>query len=58
MAKIRSNDHVIVISGKDKGRTGKVIRTEPKRDRVFVEVSTWSSATCARRRAGPTPRWA
>ena len=35
--KIRTDDTVIVISGKDKGRTGKVIRTEPKRDRVFVE---------------------
>ena len=27
--KIRTDDTVIVISGKDKGRTGKVIRTEP-----------------------------
>ena len=35
--KIRTNDDVIVISGKDKGRTGKVIRTDPKRDRVYVE---------------------
>ena len=35
--KIRTDDNVIVISGKDKGRTGKVLRTEPKRDRVFVE---------------------
>ena len=37
MAKIRSNDHVIVISGKDKGKTGKVLRTDPRRDRVYVE---------------------
>ena len=35
--RIRTDDTVIVISGKDKGRTGKVLRTEPKRDRVFVE---------------------
>ena len=35
--RIRTDDTVIVISGKDKGRTGKVIRTEPKRDRVYVE---------------------
>jgi large subunit ribosomal protein L24 len=28
---------VIVISGKDKGKTGKVLRTDPKRDRVYVE---------------------
>ena len=35
--KIRSEDEVIVIAGKDKGKTGKVLRTDPKRDRVFVE---------------------
>jgi large subunit ribosomal protein L24 len=35
--RIRRDDEVMVISGKDKGKTGKVLRTEPKRDRVFVE---------------------
>ena len=35
--KIRTDDNVVIISGKDKGRTGKVIRTEPKKDRVYVE---------------------
>jgi large subunit ribosomal protein L24 len=37
MAKIRHDDTVIVISGKDKGKTGKVIRVEPAKDRVYVE---------------------
>jgi large subunit ribosomal protein L24 len=37
MAKIRHDDTVIVISGKDKGKTGKVIRVEPTKDRVYVE---------------------
>ena len=37
MAKIRHDDNVIVISGKDKGKTGKVIRVEPTRERVYVE---------------------
>ena len=36
-ARIRTDDNVIVISGKDKGKTGKVLRTDPKRDRVYVE---------------------
>jgi large subunit ribosomal protein L24 len=36
-AKIRTDDRVIVISGKDKGKTGKVIRVEPQKDRVYVE---------------------
>ena len=35
--RIRTDDEVIVIAGKDKGKTGKVIRTDPKRDRVYVE---------------------
>ena len=35
--KIRSDDNVIVISGKDKGRIGKVIRVDAKRARVYVE---------------------
>ncbi len=35
--KIRRDDMVKVISGKDKGKTGRVLRVEPKRNRVFVE---------------------
>ena len=37
MAKIRTDDNVIVISGKDKGKTGKVIRVDRGRGRVYVE---------------------
>jgi large subunit ribosomal protein L24 len=35
--RIRREDTVKVISGKDSGKTGRVLRVEPKRDRVFVE---------------------
>ena len=35
--KIRRDDLVKVISGKDKGKTGKVLHVEPKKHRVFVE---------------------
>jgi large subunit ribosomal protein L24 len=35
--KIRRDDHVVVISGKDRGKTGRVLRVEPKSERVFVE---------------------
>jgi large subunit ribosomal protein L24 len=35
--RIKREDNVIVISGKDKGKTGRVIRTDPSRDRVYVE---------------------
>ena len=36
-ARVRKDDMVKVISGKDKGKTGRVLRVEPKRSRVFVE---------------------
>ena len=35
--RIRKDDTVVVIAGKDKGKTGRVLRTEPGRRRVFVE---------------------
>ena len=34
--RIRQDDEVVVIAGKDKGKTGKVLRTDPKKDRVYV----------------------
>jgi large subunit ribosomal protein L24 len=35
--RIRKDDQVVVIGGKDSGKTGRVVRTEPKRSRVYVE---------------------
>ena len=35
--KIRTDDQVKVIGGKDSGKTGRVTRTEPKREFVYVE---------------------
>ena len=34
---IRKNDEVIVLRGKDKGRTGKVLRVNPEKRTVIVE---------------------
>ena len=36
-AKIKKGDDVIVLAGKDKGRTGKVLRVIPSDDRVVVQ---------------------
>ena len=36
-ARIRKDDTVIVIAGKDKGRTGKVLKVLTKQERVVVE---------------------
>ena len=35
--RIRRDDEVVVISGKDRGKSGKVLRVDPKKQRVFVE---------------------
>jgi len=54
--KIRKNDTVIIITGKDKGKSGKVRRAFPKEDRVVVEglnmIKRHSRARRATRQAG------
>jgi large subunit ribosomal protein L24 len=35
--KLRRDDVVQVIAGKDRGKTGKVLRVEPKKNRLYVE---------------------
>ena len=35
--RIRKNDKVVVLAGRDKGKTGKVIAVYPKKDRALVE---------------------
>jgi large subunit ribosomal protein L24 len=34
---IRKNDSVMVIAGRERGKTGKVLRVLPEKDRVIVE---------------------
>jgi large subunit ribosomal protein L24 len=35
--RIRRDDTVRVIAGKDRGRTGRVLRVDPEKERVYVE---------------------
>jgi len=35
--KIRRDDVVIVLSGKDRGKTGKVTRVDPVKERVYID---------------------
>jgi len=35
--RIRTDDTVVLIGGKDAGKKGRVVRTDPKKRRVFVE---------------------
>lgn len=37
MSRIRKNDQVIVIAGKDKGKTGRVMHVYPENERILVE---------------------
>ncbi|HPN89034.1 MAG TPA: 50S ribosomal protein L24 [Candidatus Omnitrophota bacterium] len=37
MLRIKKNDQVYVIAGKDKGKTGRVIKVFPENDKVVVE---------------------
>jgi large subunit ribosomal protein L24 len=50
-ARIRKGDGVVVISGKDKGKTGKVMRVLREEDRVVVE-----GINLVKRHTRPTPR--
>ncbi len=54
--KIRKNDTVLVIAGKDKGKKGKVRFAYPKRERVLVEgvnfIKRHARATGQVRQAG------
>ncbi len=36
-ARLKTGDEVIVIGGKDRGKRGKILRVEPKHQRVFIE---------------------
>ena len=35
--RIKADDNVVVISGKDKGKSGRVLRVDPAKQRVYVE---------------------
>src|SRR5437660_7616426 len=37
MARVRKDDKVIVIGGKDRGKTGRVLRVDPTKQKVYVE---------------------
>ncbi len=54
--KVRKNDTVIIIAGKDKGKKGKVRRAIPEEHRVLVEglnmIKRHSRASRAARQAG------
>ena len=49
---IKKDDLVVVLSGKDKGKQGKVLKTEPKSGKVIVEKVNMVSRHTKPRRQG------
>jgi large subunit ribosomal protein L24 len=48
--RVRTDDEVVVISGKDRGKTGRVLQVDPLKQRVFVE-----GLNIVKRHQRPTP---
>ncbi|HTW11602.1 MAG TPA: 50S ribosomal protein L24 [Solirubrobacteraceae bacterium] len=53
-ARIKTDDHVVVISGKDRGKQGKVLRVDPKNEKVFVEGLNMIKRHQRAQQTGPT----
>ena len=51
--KIKKNDTVFVIAGDDKGKSGKVLKVDPKKSRVIVEGVAIRKKTVRRSQAYP-----
>ena len=51
---IRKDDTVVVLSGKDKGKKGKVLQTSPKEEKVIVEGINMVTKHVKPRRQGET----
>jgi large subunit ribosomal protein L24 len=49
-ARIRKGDEVVVISGKDRGKQGRILRVDVAKDRVYVE-----GLNIVKRHQRPTP---
>jgi len=52
-AKVKKGDVVRVIAGADKGKTGKVLKVDPKHDRVTVEGVAVRKKAVRRSQANP-----
>jgi large subunit ribosomal protein L24 len=51
MLNVRKNDQVKVLAGKDRGKTGRVLRVFPRRNRAIVE-----NVNTVRRHTRPNPQ--
>ena len=49
--RLKKNDTVRIIAGKDKGRTGKIVQIDPETERVIVQGVNMVSKTMKKRNA-------
>ena len=49
---IRTNDNVVVIAGKDKGKKGKVLAAYPAKNRVLVEGVNFATVHVSAQKSG------
>ena len=47
--RLKKNDTVMIITGKDKGRTGKIIKIDPSNERVYVQGANMVKKTQKKR---------
>jgi large subunit ribosomal protein L24 len=55
VARIKKNDTVMIVSGKDRGKKGSVIEVMPKKDKVMVKGVAMVTRHAKARRQGETP---
>lgn len=53
MEKIKKNDMVYILSGKDRGKTGRVFRVYPKKGRALVEGINYVKKHARKSQANP-----
>lgn len=47
--KLKKDDKVMIIAGKDKGVTGRIVQIDPKNDRVYVQGANMVKKTIKKR---------
>ncbi len=56
LSRVKKNDSVFVVSGKDRGKQGIVIKVDPKKDRVLVKDVAIVTRHVKARRSGEKSR--
>ena len=47
--RLKKNDTVKIIAGKDKGKVGKIVKTDPANERVYIQGANMVSKTMKKR---------